>query len=1054
MKITELGLRRPVTVSMIFFALILLGVISFTNLSVDLLPDMSFPIVFVVASYEGAGPAEIESMLAKPLEKAISTIPNLKSVSSSSMEGAAGILAELENGADVDKAANNIREKIDLVKDYLPDKASDPMIIKMDPSMIPVLVLGVSSANMNLRELRAFANDDLSPKLQRVEGVASTTVSGGLDRQIRVNIDRAALEARSLSLEQVQGAIAAANLNQPGGRLSTAQADFTVRTTGQFNSVAEIGKIIVGSGYSSSALPLPIFLRDIATISDASADKTSSTLVNGFDGVMIQVQKASGANTVKVANSLLKALTQINKELPAGVKVNVLMDTSTSIRQSIESVQREIMIGGVLAILIILLFLANITSTAIISIAIPIALIVTFSLLYFGKMSLNIATLGGLALGIGRLVDDSIVVLENIYRHMQAGENPIQASLKGTSEVGMAVIASTITTIAVFVPILFVEGMAALIFKPMAYTVSFALLASMFVSLMLTPLLTSRFLKLNEGTATFMGRWKTRTDRGLNGLDNAYHAILRWALQRRKTVIVLVVLLFISMIFPLIFVQKEFMPNGDSGQIAISIKLPVGAQLKKTIAVQDQIYQIFKQNVPEIKNCYARIGVDGSGMSAIQATYSGISGPNAASMTVNLKSITEGRKRSTDQIIELVRSKTRNIPDAQINFSSASMMSGGGMSSTPIQVEIYGFDLATGKKLADQIQKVIQETPNTADVKVSLEMGVPELQIKIDNFKAAALGLSVSQVATAVNTQIGGATASLFRDPATGKEYNIQVQLAGNDRERLNDLEQVVLSTAGGQHVALSNVATIVKGIGPVKIDRRNQDRIITVTARTFGRAPGTVAEDVQRSLSRKVIAPQGFSYKMTGSLQDQNESFASLGFALLLAVALLYMVLASQFESLVDPFIIMFSVPLGLIGVAWGLFLTGSTLSTVSLLGIIMMAGIVVSNGILLVDYTNQLRERGMELFEAVATAGRTRLRPVLMTTLTTMLGLIPMAMGIGEGSEMEAPMGVTVISGLIVSTVMTLVFIPILYTIVETRFRRRKKSDFTHPVEAESHA
>jgi HAE1 family hydrophobic/amphiphilic exporter-1 len=1036
MNITRFGLNRPVTVYMIFAAILLLGAISFSNLSIDLFPDIDFPMVYVLTSYEGAGPAEIESMLSKPIEKAVSTVPNLKNVTASSFSEISGVGVELETGTDIDKAANNIKEKIDMIKSSLPEAADDPIIFKFDPSMIPVVVLGISSTKMDLRELRSYVVDDLSPNFERIEGVAAASVYGGEEREIEVHIDRAALEARNLSVDQVKAAIAANNLNTPGGRITTPQSDFQVRTTGQFQTVNEIGNVVVGSNPQTGT---QIFLREIASIKDASVEKRSSLPVNGKEGVVLQLQKASGGNTVKVAERVRKVLAELNKDLPDGVKITMLMDQSNYIQESIDGVKRSAMEGGVLAVFIILLFLASIRSTAIISIAIPFSVITTFCLLYFGKLTLNIATMGGLALGIGRLVDDSIVVLENIYRHLKMGKNPWQASLDGASEVGMAVLASTITTIIVFVPILFVEGMAGAIFKPMAYTVSFSLLASMMVSLILLPVLTTRFLRVNDSESqTVMGRWNRFTERWLDKLDSAYHNIILWALHHKVLVVSVVLLLFMSIVVPLGLVGKEFIPDSDSGEIELTVKLPVGSKLEDTLAVTDQIYEIFQKDFgQDITSTYSRVGLEGKGLSALSAMFTGISGPNAASMGVNLVKISE-RELSTNQIIEQVRAKTAKIPDAEIHFNSGGMMAGMG-GGYPIVIELYGYDLDAGQKLAAEIQAMMAKNPNVVDIQTSLEMGSPELQIKVDLAKAAAVGLSVSQVANAINTEIGGTTASVYRDPLLGKEYNINVQFDPAHRQSTNDLSRAVITTPAGSQVPLASVAQIIRASGPVKIERKNQERLITISARTVGKAPGTVAEAVERDIRQKIILPDGFTFKMGGSYQEQTEAFASLAFALLLAIVLVYMVLASQFESLLDPFIIMFSVPLGLVGVLWGLFLFGHSLSVVSFLGIIMMSGIVVSNGILLVDYTNQLRRQGMELYEAVATAGRTRLRPVLMTTLTTVIGLVPMALGIGEGAEMQAPMAMSVVSGLTFSTVMTLIFIPVLYTIVEKRVRRR---------------
>ena len=860
MLITRFGLNRPTTVLMIFIAVLLLGVISFSNLSIDLFPDFSFPTVFVITTYKGAGPSEVESMISKPLEKTLSTVPNMKNITSSSFEEVSGVGVEMETGVDIDKAANNIREKIDLVKSVLPDGAQDPIVVKFDPSMIPVMVMSISSSKMDLKELRSYTSDEIGPKLERIDGIAAASVYGGRDREIQVRLNRSALAARHLSIDQIKMALGSSNLNLPGGRLNTPQSDFLVRTTAQFNTVNEIGNLAVGVNPVNGA---QIFLREVASIEDSYAEMNSSLPVNGKEGVILQLQKTPGANTVKVASKVRAALAEIKAGLPPGTKFAVIMDLSTYIQDSINNVFKSILEGGLLAILIIMLFLASYRSTSIISVAIPFSVIATFSMMYFGNMTLNIATMGGLALGVGRLVDDSIVVLENIYRHLKMGKTPQQASLEGASEVGMAVIASTITTIIVFVPILFVQGIAGVIFKPMAYTVSFSLLASLMVSLMLLPVLTNRFLKIDEFRPdSFMGRLHRFTTRWQEALDSFYHQSLRWALHHKTIVIIMVGTMFVSIIIPLIFIGKEFIPNSDAGEIDITLKLPVGTKLEETSAAVAEVYRVFKTDVPEMDNFYSRVGVEGRGMAAISSMFNDITGPNAATIGVTLVKVSE-RKRSTEQIIELVRSKISKIPDAEIHMASTSMMSNFGGGGAPILVELYGYDLTTAKRLAKEINELIAKTPNTVDIRTSLTVGSPELQVKIDAEKAAALGLSISQVANTIDAEIGGNVASIYRDPNLGKEFNILVQFDETERRSINDLERVVITTPTGWQVPLNNIATIIKSTGPVKIERKNQERLITISAQTVGAAPGSVAEEVQRRIQRQVVFPAGFSYKM-----------------------------------------------------------------------------------------------------------------------------------------------------------------------------------------------
>lgn len=1040
MFLPEFATKRSVTVFMIFIAVIVLGMISFGQLSIDLYPDITFPMGMVITNYFGAGPEEIESMVTKPLEMNLSTVKNLKNIYSYSLEDISAIMLEFEWGTDMDIAAVDIREKVDIVTGRLPEDTENPWIFKFDPSMMPILFLGVSGEEQDLAELRTLAEEVIQPRLERLEGVASASPMGGLEREIRVELDRSKMEGLGISTQQVISAIRASNLNLPAGHLRFGQKDFLIRTTGQFTEVSQLNKIILSDHHSA-----PIYLRDVAKIKDDFKEKTSSVTVNGKEALLITVQRESQANTVQTAKRVKKALAELEEELPQGVKINSIYDASIFIQRSINNVERAALEGGLLAIIIILLFLRNFSSTIIISTAIPISVIATFILLYFGKMSLNIATLGGLALGIGRLVDDSIVVLENIFRHRQKGERPSQAAQIGASEVSSAVLAATVTTIAVFVPIFFVKGIAGVFFTPMAYTVSLSLAASYFVAMVLIPLLTSRFLRVkridNPGKNSLVQKVSRQSQRIFDGIDDYYQKIVSWAITHKKTIIFLV-LAFLLITLPLVkFIGAEFMPRMDEGELDISVKMPVGTELKKTRSVVSEVENIILDDIPELKTMTSRAGLEGKGFAAMASIFRDITGSHSAVVGVYLSDLSE-RERSVFEIMDTLRSRTKNIPDVDIKYTNAGMMTNltGFGTSAPIVVEIRGYDPNVSLALAERISELIRTIPGAKDVRIEREAGMPELQIKIDREKASDLGLNISYIANAIQTNMEGTVASFFRDPKLGKEYDILVQLREKDRKNLFDLDRISLILSSGKKIPLSSVAKVVKAEGPTRIERKNQERILMVTSQVSGRPAGSVAGELDAKIKKELEVPSNFNVAVTGSYQDQQESFVSLFLALLLAVALVYMVLAAQFESLLEPFIIMFSIPLGILGVIWGLFLTGFTLNVLSLIGVIMMAGIVVSNAILLVDYSNVLLRRGMGLYEAVVMAGRTRLRPVLMTTLTTMFALLPLAVGIGEGSEIQSPMAVAVISGLLVSTLLTLVFIPTLYTIVQERIKKRK--------------
>jgi len=1044
MFLSRFGIRRPLTVFMIFIGVIVLGLISLRSLKIDLFPEMNFPMVAIITSYSGVGPQEMESMVSKPIEAIVSTVTDVKNVTSKSLQEVSVVMLEFDWGTNMDTAGNNVREKLDLVKRMLPDGVENPMIFKFDPSMMPIMYMGVSSADRGLDELRTLADDKICQRLARINGVAVAGATGGLEREIQIRLDRNRLEGAGLSVDQVMMGLRAANLDKTGGHLKIGATDYIVRTTGLYQTVAEIGDTVV-----SNLRGVPIRLKDIAEVKDDYIERTAAIRVNGKPGVLISIQKASSSNTVQVAQRIRKELIKLKADLPAGVDIITIHDSAETIEASINSVYSEVVIGGVLAIILILLFLGNWRSTVIVSLAIPISIISTFALLHFANMTLNIATLGGLALGVGRLVDDAIVVLENIYRHMQAGERPREASLLGASEVGNAVIASTVTTIVVFVPIFFVTGLAGIIFKPMAYTVSFSLFASLFVALMLIPVLTSKFLKAEtvcepkpeelKGVTKWPAWIHCQFVKGLESLTAWYQRMLEAALNRRKRVVLSVVGITFLTVFLVPLIGTEFIPNSDEGRITINFKEPIGTRLERTDQVLNKLQNAVTGQVPEAKQSFGRVGVEGRGMGAISSIFGGVSGSHGGTMQVQLVKKHE-RTRSTEEVLEVLRAESAKIPGADVKLSAQSGMGSFG-SSAPITVEIQGYDLETARNLAVKIKNVVASTKGARDAEISREEGLPEMQIKIDRKRAADLGLTVAQVGGAIETAMAGTVATLYRDPVKGKEYNILVRYQEKHRQTLQDLDRIFVTTASGAKVPVSNVATVVLGAGPATIDRKNQERILTVTAQVSGRAPGDVAAEVERRIRSEVTVPDDFSIKMAGSFQDMKDAFLNLLFALGLAILLVYMVLVAQFESLVDPFIIMFAVPLGIVGVIWGLFLTGHTLSTVSFLGIIMMAGIVVSNSILLVDFTNILRRRGMALRDAVVTAGRTRLRPILMTTLTTILGMLPMALGLGEGGETNAPMAVAVIFGLAVSTVLTLVIIPVLYTLFEERLKRNLK-------------
>ncbi len=1028
------SLKNPVGRFMIAIAILLLGMIAFSNLAIDLFPEISYPIVTIVTDYPGASPEDIEITVTRLIEKRVSRIQNVRHVSSRSREGTSVVTVEFYWGTDLDLASTDIQRNLNEILDLLPDEAKQPIIIKFDPSQISVIVLALTGP-LEDYQLRELGEDFIAPKLEGLKGVASANVFGGQVREVQVDLDRSQLERLNLSIDQVAQALRLNHLDRPGGSLNTGRREYSVRTVGRVADPADLREIVV-----SRQNGLPIRLKDIGTVKEGYEDIQAEVHVNGVRGVVIGVQKQIGGNTVAVVDQVLKALPQIQRELPRGVSLEVVADQSTFIRKSIQNLQKEAMMGALLAVIVILLFLRNVTSTVIIAHSIPLSIIATFVMLHFGKFTLNIMTLGGLALGVGRLVDDAIVVLENINRHLERGETPEEASYKGASEVSRPVIAATLTSIIVFLPLAFVKGIAALLFVQMAYTVAFSLLASLFDSLTLIPLLTAKFLK--PKTAIEGSSWSERillkTQPLFLWLDQHYQNTLAFALSHRRLVVSGVVITFAGSLLLIPLLGTEFFPPSDEGQVRMSLRLPVGSSLEETKKVMEEVEEVVFSDVPELRSLWARAGT-GRGRSVI---FGGrFAGPHTGTASLMLVDQSE-RERSSEEIARSLREKVRRIPGALIHVFPGGIISRviSFGADEPISVEIVGYDLATGTRLAREVEAMLREVRGVTDIQVGREEGLPEYQIRFKPDRLAHLGLSTAKVAENVRGAIEGLEASLYVDPKTGRERKVRVRLREEDRRTPEDLHRIPLPASGGKVVPLEHVAEVVRLTSPSQIERKYQQRVVFVTANTSGRDLGSIASEIEEKISKMSI-PEGFSVFLKGAREEQKEAFKTLLFALGLAIVLVYMVLASQFGSLLHPFLIMFSVPLGIIGVIWALFLTGNTLSVISFIGIIMMVGIVVSNAIILIDYINRLRkEDRLELREAVLQGGRVRLRPILMTSLTTVFGLLPMALGFGEGAEANASMAIAVIGGLSVSMFLTLVFIPTLYFIVEKRRERKR--------------
>ena len=1040
MWLTRLSLKYPISTFMGAIAIFVLGIVSFFQLPIDMLPNIQIPAVSAITFYNGAGPLDMEQSVTVPIERAVSSTNDISYVQSSTREGISNIRIYFNWDANTNVGLIDVIQKINRVLNLLPTGVSQPLALRFDITNIPVITIALSS-DMDERDLYDLAYNNIEPQIEHLPGVAFAQVIGGRIREIHVTIDRNRLEASDVGIQDVINAVAASNLILPSGDLKTGVYDYSLKTESLFNVVEPMGDIVV-----KIVDGIPIHVGDIARIEDSYQEQTEIIRNNGNHGVILRVQKTPGANTVDVVNNVLDALKHL-KNVPPNVKASTAFDQSQYIKDSISGLMREGALGALLAVLVIILFIRNLRSTIIIFTAIPLSILVTFIFFRFSGTTINIMTLGGLALGVGRLVDDSIVELENISRHYTLMErdkvSKIQATLDAAYEVAGPIFISTVTTVIVFLPVVFLTGIAKLLFIPLVLTITVALFGSFFVSRTVTPLLCFRVMKgekeVDEKSKKLMARMNFWAKRLLDNMDNGYENTLKTCLKHKKLVIFGVIGFSLVSLILFKFIGTEFFPESDESQFTVTVKLPVGSRIEETEKFVTKIENIIKDNVPEVQTIISDMGVPGARSGSL---FGSNSGEHMAGIQVSISPPDE-RKRSVFEIMNSLRPKLQSIPGGQIYGSTGGflkfLMNFG--SSAPIDVAILGYDFDASYKLTQQISEIVKSTQGATDVNITRDLNLPEIRVFVDRIKAGSLGISVQQVANTVSGAISGTVASLYSDPKTGNQYNILVRLSENYRDQVEDVKNLTLVTPSGNTVKLENIADIKMTNTPVQIDRKFQQRLVEVTANVSGRDLGSVAADIQEKL-KYVEIPSGFDVQMSGNIEQQNKTFRDLMLAFCLAIVLVYMIMASQFQSLVDPFVIMFSVPLGIVGVLWMLFLTGTTLSVTSFEGVIVMVGIVVSNGILLIDYTNKLRKRGFELNEAIVKGGKTRLRPIIMTTLATVLGLIPMAVGIG-GESSQAPLAIAVIGGLSLSTFLTLIFVPTLYTVFESRFKREVVKD-----------
>ncbi|HHU76396.1 MAG TPA: efflux RND transporter permease subunit [Firmicutes bacterium] len=1047
MKLANFSVNRPVAITMVVLVILMVGFVSLSGLYVDLLPEMNFPIAIVLTSYTGSAPQEVETLISKPLEEVLGTVSNIKNIHSMSSLGDSVVVAEFEMGTDMDFASLEMREKIDMVGGYLPKDAGDPMVMQMDINMMPVLLLAVSG-DRPLAELKSITEDIIKPRLERQDGVAQVQVIGGLTREVQVIIEPEKLNAFGLSITNVVQALQAQNMNLSAGLATRGSQEMALRVIGEYSAVEEIAATSLMT--SQGAL---LRLDDVAHIEDGHKDTTALNRSGDKAGILLTVQKQSGSNTVSVVRNARQVLQELEEtQLPADIATSTVMDQAEFIEFVIQNVYQNLFYGALLAMLVLFIFLRNLRSTFIIALSMPISVITTFILIYFGKLTLNMMTLGGLALGIGMMVDSSIVVLENIFRFRERGLDQIEAAKTGTAEVANAITASVLTTVAVFFPIVFLKGIASEIFTDLALTVSFSLFSSLLVALTLIPMLSSRLLKVgwidsnSAGDVNGAGgkggglaqRIFRSTGKWFGALDEFYRKILAWCLRRRMATVGIIVVLLLSSLLLVPGLGAEFIPAMDQGMISVSVELPRGSCLEETDKVIRQVEESFQVFEKDIELVFSSVGSSGSGGMGMGG------GSNMGSIYVTLTPVKE-RTLSVQEIVEGVRNQVASIPGAEIQVTAADM----GFSmlglTTPLELNLKGDDFERLGELSARAAELVRSVPGTREVTTSLEEGQAEIHLLVNRERAAIYGLSAAQIASEVRTSIEGQVATRYRTGS--EEIDVRVRLSDDGRREVTEIAGLQLSSPLGFMVPLGEVAEIEEQQAPSTISRSNQVRVVSINAQLDGtRDLATVIGDAEAIIAEKLILPPGYTLEFGGEFELMSDAFGDLLLALLMAIALVYMIMAAQFESLLHPFVIMFSLPVTVIGVLVALFLTGVTFNVVTFIGVIMLAGIVVNNGIILVDYINQLRQRGMERDEAILMAGPTRLRPILMTALTTILAMVPLAFGRGEGAEMQASMSVAVVGGLTTSTFLTLLFVPVIYSLFDDlrhvgRGRRRAR-------------
>lgn len=1030
MSIYKSAVKKPISTMMVFVAIVVLGLYSLVQIPIDLYPEMDPPFISVMTTYPGANASDIENNITKTLEDALNSVDALKEITSTSTDNLSIINLEFEWETNLDEATNDIRDVIDRMLDFLPDGAERPQIFKFNTSMMPIVFYAVT-ARESYPGLEKILEEKIVNPLNRIDGIGSIGLMGAPKRVVYVDADPQLLDAYNLTIEQIGNAIAAENMNLPSGNVKMGRIDYQLRVQGEFSTSSRIENLVVGNMAGK-----PVYVHDVAVVRDSIKDLTLDEKINGQTGLRMFVMKQSGANTVQVAREVRASIDELKEDLPPDINVSLIMDTSDFIKGSISNLSQTLMWALIFVVLVVLFFLGRWRATFIIVLTIPISLIVAFLYLFITGSSINVISLTSLSIAIGMVVDDAIVVLENITRHVERGATPREAAIYATNEVWLAVLITTLVVVAVFFPLTMVGGMTGVIFNQLGWIVTITVVTSTLAAITLTPMLASKFLRLREKKKKARRfSYENTIERGLNKLDEFYESTLRWALRHKLVTLLGALAIFVGSLFLLGFIHTDFMPESDESSVTATIEVQTGTRVEETIKTARYLENVIKEKFPEVEVMASSSGADDEG--GIFSLFT-TTGSNMINLMMRLSDIDE-RERSVWDIAAELREEIAALPEV-INFEVSTSSQGMGGTTNTVDVEIYGYNFDTTNKLAEEVRRRLENVSGAIDVQVSRKNDKPELQFVLDRDKLALHGLTTGQVSTIIRNRVSGLIASQYKEE--GEEYDIRVRLGEQFRSSLTDLEELSIVTPSGGRIKVKELGEIREYWSPPNIEHKRRERIVTVSAKPDRIALGELAARINTELDDLEV-PQEVLLNVGGAYEDQQESFTDLGLLMLLSLVLVFIVMASQFESFVMPFVIMFSIPFAFTGVLLGLFLTGTTLSLVAALGAVLLIGIVVKNGIVLIDFTNLMRDRGLDLYEAIAVAGKSRLRPVLMTAATTVLGMLPLALSTGEGSELWKPMGITVIGGLLFSTVVTMVVVPVMYGWLARKGERNKKKD-----------